>query len=85
MAYIREGYLILMNMNYAAFGISKQDAQLFKDTFQYSRGFIGIHQHPQGAMVVCDSHVNAEFLRSVMEEAGCQVGKEVHEFPCTEK
>ena len=70
--------------NYA-FGISKSDAILFKETFHFSRGFVGIHHHPQGAMVVCDSYVNAEFLRSVMEKSGCQVGKEVHEFPCTEK
>lgn len=71
-------------MNYA-FGISKPDAESFKHALTYSRGFVGIHIHPQGAMVVCDSQINAEYLRSVMQNAGCQVGKEVHEFPCTEK
>ena len=70
-------------MNYA-FGISDADAKLFKYALTYSRGYIGVYQHPQGAMVVCDSQINAEYLRSVMEHAGCNVGKEVHEF-CTEK
>lgn len=71
-----------MNLNYYAFGISASDAKLFKESIPHGYGFIGIHQHPQGYVVICDSEINAQRLRNIMQAASCSVGKEVYPFPC---